>query len=74
MSACKSSQLLYSQSIGQYRCKVSKKKRRFPKNLNISDLLRDDKEGKIMQIINFYYFRNWAFFMGNPVYYGCSFD
>ena len=45
----------------------SKKDGRFLKLKNISDLLCYQKEGKIMENIDFSYFSNLASFIGNPV-------
>ena len=47
--------------------RVSQKNARFSKIENITDLLSDDKKGKIIQNIDFYYFSNRASFLGNPV-------
>ena len=44
-----------------------KKDARFSKLKNIPDLLSDEKDGKIMENIDFSYFSNRASFMGNPV-------
>ena len=44
-----------------------KKDARFSKLKNIPYLLSDEKEGKIMENINFSYFINRASFMGNSV-------
>ena len=45
-----------------------KKDARFSKLKNIPDLLSDEKDGKIMENINFSHFSNRSSFMGNPVY------
>ena len=45
-----------------------KKDARFSKLENIPDLLSDEKDGKIMENIDFSYFSNRASFMGNPVW------
>ena len=44
-----------------------KKDARFSKPKNISDPLSDEKEGKIIENIDFSYFSNRASFMGNHV-------
>ena len=44
-----------------------KKDARFSKLKNIPDLLRDEKEGKIMEHLDFSYLSIWASFMGNLV-------
>ena len=47
------------------RYRVSQKNARFTKN--IPDQLRDDREGEIMENVDFKYSSNRASFMGNPV-------
>ena len=47
--------------------KLPQKDASFSKSKNIPDQLSDDREGNIIQNIDFSYFSNGASFMGHPV-------